>query len=116
MKKKLRIQSPNTSKRMSMRQRAFFLVWIIGIIGLSILIAKYRPRSLEPTEQTSCNNYCQIKFGTDGYLKKLHETLSSDHEQMRENLSTGREKLFGNLSAGLGSQYIGPWRCICQTE
>ena len=94
MKKKPRIQSPSTSRQMSILQRVFLAAWIIGIVGASVLIVKYYPGSFEKTEQISCTKYCKTQFRTDGYLKKIYE----------------------NLPAGRGREYGGPWECICQNE
>jgi hypothetical protein len=113
---KPRERSPRVSRKISTKGRVFAIIGIVALATVFVLSVQNKADLRVPTEQSSCNNYCQTKFGTNGYLQKLHETLSSDRDRMSENLNSGREKLIGNLSAGHSSQYTGPWRCICQTE
>lgn len=103
--KKSRELGTRISGKMLARRRVFAAIGIVAWLTVFVLFIKNKPDLRVPTEQASCNNYCQTKFGTDGYLKKLHETLTSEREQMRENLSAGRNR-----------EYSGPWRCICQSE
>ena len=65
---------------MSLRQRMFLIIWIIGIVGSAVLIAKYYPGSHEKTEQISCQKYCKTELRTDGYLKRLHTNPAPGRE------------------------------------